>query len=89
MNADAKSAFDNPAYAKGMVGNTYIIYGKILNIEFDYVVLEVNAKDENGERYSYDWSNLQVQAYLSDEEMLEVSVGDYIANVGEITGVKN
>ena len=47
-NDEAKSALSNPAFAKSLVGNTYIIYGKVWNIEVDHLVIEIHTKDENG-----------------------------------------
>ena len=87
-NDEAKSALSNPAYAKTLIGKTYIIYGKVFDIEADYLVIEIHAKDENGKKFIYGGDSLQVHAYIPNDDLITATLGSKVTIVGEITSVE-
>ncbi len=87
-NDEISSAMSNPAYAKTLVGKTYIIYGKVWNIEFDHVVISFIAFDENGNTIDYVGEGLQVRAYLPEEELITATLESKVTIVCEITGAE-
>ena len=87
-NDEAKSASSNPAFANSLVGNTYIIYGKVWNIEVDHLVIEIHTEDENGNKYAYGGSGLQIHAYIPNEDLIKSSLGSMVTVVGEINNIE-
>lgn len=87
-NDEVSSAMSNPAYAKTLVGKTFIIYGKVWNIEFDHVVISFIAFDENGKIINYGGEGLQVRAYLPEEELLSATLQSKVAIVCEIASAE-
>ena len=87
-NDEAKSALSNPAFANSLVGNTYIIYGKVWNIEVDHLVIEIHTEDENGNKYTYGGDSLQIHAYIPNEDLIKASLGSMVTVVGEINSLE-
>lgn len=87
-NDEVSSAMSNPAYAKTLVGKTYIIYGKVWNIEFDHVVISFITTNEKGQTINYGGEGLQVRAYLPDEELLTATLESKVALVCEIASAE-
>ena len=87
-NDEAKSALSNPAFAKSLVGNTYIIYGKVWNIEVDHLVIEIHTKDENGKKYIYGGDSLQIHAYIPNDDLIKATLGSMVAILGEINNIE-
>ena len=86
---EADKIFDNAAYAKTLVSNTYTFTGKVFEIDTDYVDIALrDIPDENGKLMGYDYWNLSFHLYLPIEELANVSNNDIISFVGQISDVK-
>ena len=89
MQEEANKIFDNAAYAKSLISNTYTFTGKVFEIETDYIDIALrDVPNEAGELMGYDYWNLSFHLYLPTEELINVNHNDTISFVGQISDVQ-